>query len=177
MQKYFRREVIISAVVVGGGALLFAGLFYWFVHDLTSRGEKILVDRGLIAKRAEAIGVLAQLKRDAPAATAYQKSIDLILARQDELLLDFRQWLEGLARAHSLNMTFRFQGSEVLPQENTPGYAPFILNIGGTLDNILSFTQDIEGRASRFLVSIEGFDLQEGSDGYTLSTQGRVFFR
>jgi hypothetical protein len=177
MQKYFRREVLISAAFICVSILIFAGFFYWFAKDFDSRGNKILVDRGLISKKAEALAILAELKRDAPVAASYQKSIDLTLATQDQLILDFRQWLEGLARAHSLDITFQFQGNEVPPQEDALGYAVFRMSVGGALKNVISFTKDVEGRASRFLVSIDGFDLRESSGGYTVSIQGKVFFR
>jgi len=176
MQKYFRRHLIINLAAITVIILIFWAALSWLSLDVDSVVDKIVVDRTLIKKKAEAIGILAELKQTAPEAASYKKSVDAILPPQEQLL-DFPRWLDGLARARRLNIGFDFQGRETPPQDASPGYAAFILNIGGALTDILAFVKDLELQVPRYLIGIEGFDLKETGEGYQLSTRGRVFFR
>jgi len=145
-------------------------------RDLESEAEKTATDRILISKRAAALESLADLKRNSAKADAYKQAMDKILISQDQLL-DFPRWLEEAARIRRLALTFSFQGSEVQPQPNFPGYINFSLDLSGPIDDLTQFLKDFERQEPRFLVSLESFDFVRDGSIYRVLTRGKVFFR
>lgn len=171
-----RRGLAFYISLIGGGFLVAGVALWWFSNDIQSLAEKVVAERSRIERRAGAIEILASLKRDAPATEEYRRAIDLVLPSRDQLL-DFPRWLEGVARAHRLDVDFRFQGAQVAAGENVPGYVGFWMRTGGKLEEIVAFLKGLELENSRFLVSLDAFDIKEAAGNYELMSQGRVFFR
>ncbi len=176
MPNHFRRELIVSLAIVGGSILIFASILYFLSEDLSFQAEKVVADRALINQRAAILGALADLKKDASQADIYKRAMDKILVLQDQLL-DFPHWLDGLSRAHQVGLSFSFQGSQVPPQGETPGYIAFSLDLTGKLGDLIDFLKDVEFQSPRFLVSLDNVGLTKGDSAYRISSQGRVFFR
>ncbi|RJQ29869.1 hypothetical protein C4571_00405 [Candidatus Parcubacteria bacterium] len=176
MQKYLRREFFLSASIIVLSFVVFGVGVWWYGTSLEKVTKEILVDRLLLKKRTEAIGVLAQFKSEAPVAGAYQKAMDAILPAEDQLL-DFPRWIESIARARNLEAGFSFQGGAVPAQEDSAGYIGFTMSVNGSLSDIFGFVKDLELQTPRFLSSIDGFDLHGADAQYQFSSRGRVFFK
>lgn len=176
MPTYFRRELVISLAIIGGSIAVFALALYFLSKDVNFQEEKVVADRALINQRAAVLGALADLKRDAPRGDVYKRAMDKILVSQDQLL-DFPRWLDGLARVRQIGLNFSFQGSQVAPLEDSPGYIAFSLDLVGKLSYLIDFLKDIEFQSPRFLISLDNVDLTRSGSDYRILSQGRVFFR
>ncbi|MBU6500637.1 MAG: hypothetical protein KGJ89_04260 [Patescibacteria group bacterium] len=176
MQNNFRRELFINFGVIVAVILIFGAVFYWFTGELSSQANQIAADRTLISKRTSAIAVLADLKDNSAQANTYKQAIDKVLVSQDQLLT-FPNWLDSLARARQVTLSFSFQGNQTAPQGDSPGYIQFSINASGDLSNIISFIKDVEFQSPQFLVSLDGFSLSGAGSNYSVSLGGRVFFK
>lgn len=176
MPNRFRRELLISSLIVGTAVVAFGLAFYFLTNDLSSQAQKIVVDRASLAQRTILLSSLADLKRDAAEAAVYSQAMDKILVSQDQLI-DFPQWISDLARIRQVSLSFSFQGDQVPPQNGSLGYINFSLDASGNLDNLGAFVEDLELQAPRFLVVLDTVDLSGGGTAYRLLSQGRVFFR
>lgn len=176
MSGHFKKEMIISVIIVLGSILVFGTSLYFLAKSLKADATHISNDRLVIAHNASMLGVLAELKRDASQADLYQKAIEKILVPRDRLL-DFQRWLDGLRRVRQVDMNFAFVGSESAPTETFPGYISFSLDISGTLDNLTAFLKDIELQSTQFLVSLDTFDVSGSGSSYRIISRGRVFFK
>jgi len=176
MPNRFRRELLISLLIVGAAVVAFGLTFYFLTNDLDYQAQKIAFDRASLSQRTTLLSSLADLKRDAASAGVYRQAIDKILVSQDQLI-DFPQWISNLARIRQVSLGFSFQGDQVPPQNGSLGYINFSLNASGNLDNLGAFVEDLELRAPRFLVVLDAVDLSGGGTSYRLLSQGRVFFK
>jgi hypothetical protein len=176
MPNRFRRELLISSLIIGVAVVAFGLAFYFLVQDLDSQAQKIVSDRALLAQRTALLLSLADLKKDAGSAAVYRQAIDKILVSQDQLI-DFPQWISGLARIRQISLSFSFQGDQVPPQNGSLGYINFSLDASGSLENLGAFLEDVEFKAQRFLVVLDTADLSGGESGYRLLSHGRIFFK
>lgn len=176
MPTHFRRELIVSLAIMGGSIVVSALVLFLLSRDLQSQAEKVVADRALINQRAAVVAALASLKTDASRAELYKRAMDKILVSQDQLL-DFPRWLDGLSRVREIGLTFLFQGSQVAPQGDSPGYIAFSVDLIGKLNNLVDFLKDVEFQSPRFLVSLDSIDLTRNGSDYRILSQGRVFFR
>lgn len=176
MPDRFRRELLISLFVIIGGLLIFSATLYLLSSDLSARAEKIVADRALISQRSAALEFLAESKKNTPRADVYKQAMDRILVSQDQIL-DFSRWLDGLARVRQVGLSFSFQGGQVSPHGDAPGYIGFSLDLNGKLDDLTNFLKDIEFQSPGFLINLDNFDLSRNGSNYRILTQGRVFFK
>lgn len=174
--NHFKRELVISFSIIGGSIIVFGIVLYFLSKDLTSRANKLTVDRLFISQRAATIAALASLKTDAPKADMYLQAMSKFLVSQDQLF-DFPRWLDGIARSRQVGMNFSFQGSQTPPQGDMPGFISFSLDLSGELSNLVDFLKDIEFKSTRFLVAIDNFDLRRSDSGYRILANGKVFFK
>ncbi len=176
MQQHIRRQLWISlAVIFGAGLVFFLGT-YWFKSQISGVVFDIISQRDLMEQRATLTETLANLRREKQVADNYIRVLDSMVATKDELFLDFSRWLEGEALIYQVGINFNFQGAEVQPTEGSLGYAEFSLRLAGGLHNIVNFLKYLEVDSKRFLMTFNGFDFVKGSDGYNVSTGGRIFF-
>lgn len=177
MFKTFRRKVAWSVSIILGSILLFIGASFWLTKNIEEQTGHIVRQRALLQRFSQVASILAEFKRAAPIAAAYEVRVKTLLPSQENLL-DFPRWIDGLARARNVSLQFNFQGDQVLPRDDsTAGFLHFNANIIGQTENITGFIQDIEQRSPRYLIAFEGFELARSGAEYQLNIQGRVFFR
>ncbi len=174
-----KRKLLVNlGIIIGSFGLLGYGLF-WFSGRLDARTDEIIKARQFIDESKRGITAIAELQGKAVEADAYQKRMDLILPREDQLL-DFPRWLEGVAKVHQVAATFNFQGGQKPAEQNVPGYIQFTVAIDGRFDSILSFLKDIETNQRQFLAGFDHFELtRSGAIGvmYRMSVNGKLFFK
>lgn len=176
MEKKFKKEIWIGVGMILGSIAIFIAASTLLSGQMAVMSRQIAAARVAIAKRADLLANLAEIKSTSVEAAAYQKKINSLLPSQEQLL-NFPQALAPLASARGVSLSFSFSGTPTLPQSDSPGVATFTLDTSGTLDALELFLNDIEARATRFLISIDGFSLFQGGSGYALNIQGRVFFQ
>lgn len=175
MDKKFKKEVWIGVGAILGSIIIFLVASTLLSDQMAATSQQVAAARATIAKRADLLANLAEIKNTSAEAFKYQQKMNNLLPSQEQLL-NFPQVLSSLASAHTVSFSFSFRGTPTLPQGSSPGVASFSLDTGGTLDALKLFLNDIEVKATRFLISIDGFDLSQGGSNYTLNIQGRVFF-
>ncbi len=95
--------------MIFAGFVASAAAFYVLGIQLGSISAKIAREKGFMAQRTDAVGLLAELKKVAPEAEPYKQAMDSLLPTQDQLL-DFPRYLDALAKNYSLSVSFNFQG-------------------------------------------------------------------
>jgi hypothetical protein len=176
MDKKFKREVWIGVAVILGSIILFLVASALISDQMATTSKQVADGRALIAKRADLLANLAEIKNNTSEAAAYQQKINNLLPSQEQLL-NFPQILGSLASAHGVSFSFSFRGTPTLPKGTSPGMAGFTLDTSGSLDALNLFLNDIEVKATRFLISIDSLDLSQSGSGYALNIQGQVFFQ
>ncbi len=176
MQKSFKRELIIGISVIAGSILAFLLVSGYMTNNLSVLADNIAASRFLLAKRAELLENLADIKKSSSEATLYKQKMDALLPTQEQLL-NLPQILNGLASAHGVSFSFSFRGTPTLPQGGSPGSIIFAMDSSGSLDALLLFLNDIEPKATRSILSLDNFDLTKVDQGYHLVAQGRAFFQ
>lgn len=164
-----------AGIIVISIAALSAGL-YWLRSDVEFQADEIVSSRAFLARGAEVGQVLAELKKSAREAEIYQKAMDAILPAEEQLL-DFRPWLNGIANSHGVRIVVTLRTKNVIDSQNAIGEFIFDMEVEGTYEKILSFLDNIEESRSRFLISIDTFELQKSANGYRVLSRSRVFFR
>lgn len=176
MEKKFKKEVWIGTTVILGSIVIFLVASTLLSNQMAATSQQVADGRATIAKRSDLLANLAEIKNSSSEAAAYQQKINNLLPSQEQLL-NFPQVLGSLASAHGVSFSFSFRGTPTLPQADSPGVAGFTVDTSGSLDALSLFLNDIEAKATRFLISIDGFDLSQSGSGYALNIQGRVFFQ
>lgn len=176
MVEHFRRTIIWGIASIIGSIIVSGSLVYWLSFKLNGEAADVASDRNIIRSNSQLIEGLANIKSAAPEIGKYKQALDALLPMKDELV-NFSGWLDGLSRAHQVSENFSFQGNVVEASKTEAGYAGFSLNARGAYDNLISFLNDVESRAPRYLVSFDNFDLNREGAGYRISVRGRIFFR
>lgn len=176
MLNHFRRQVIVSLIIILGSAGVAIAAISWLKRDIQFQAGKIFDDKNLISKRVAILADLAELKKLTSKADAYKRAMNAIMLTHEDLL-NFPRRLEDLARVHRLGISFSFRGEEVKPQENKPGYVNFNVDVVGAVDNLISFIKDVEYRSLGFIATFDSVDFLKSGDNYKASLQGKVFFR
>jgi len=176
MEKKFKKEIWIGVGAILGSIIIFLIASTFLSGRMAEMSQQISSARATIAKRAELLANLAEIKNTSAEAAAYQQKMNNLLPPQEQLL-NFPQALSSLAAAHNVSFNFSFRGTPTLPQGSSAGIAVFSMDSSGSLDSLELFLNDIEVKATRFLISIDGFDLSQSGAGYALNIQGRAFFR
>lgn len=176
MEKSFKRELILGICLIAGSILAFLGVSSFLSGKLSEIATSITTSRFLLAKRAELLENLADIKKTSSEANTYKQKIDALLPTQEQLL-NLPQALNGLASAHKVSFSFTFKGTPTVPQASSPGWIAFAMDSSGDLNSILLFLNDIEPRSTRFILSIDNFDLSKVDQGYHLVAQGKAYFQ
>lgn len=176
MLNHFRRQVIISLIIILGSVGLAIAVISWLKKDIQTQVNKISSSKNLINKRVAILSNLAELKKMIPKADAYKKAMNAIMLTREDLL-NFPRRLEDLARIYNLGISFNFKGEEVKPQGNKPGYANFSIDVTGAIDKLINFIKDVEYKSLGFMATFEAVDFLKSGDNYKVNLQGKVFFR
>ena len=177
MAPHLHRQLWISFSIIVAGVLVAAIAFYFLTGDIAAATARIAADRALIYKQTGALGIVAQLKQEAPRAAAYQAAMDKLLPAQDGLI-GFNQWLSGIAAQHQVTASASFQSNTTPPSGATPGQTGFSLSASGGINNLIAFLADTESsKPPGFLLQVTSFDLTNQGGNYQLTGQGNLFFR
>ncbi len=175
MNGHFRRQIIISSTIILISFVVFSGGLYWLNNDLETQAERIINARSTVARRSSSLEALAELKRVAPRAEEYQRTMDRLLPTQDELI-GFGSWLENLGRVRQVSVDFSFEGGQTPSGENAPGFIPFSLRLSGGHENVVGLVGDLELTGTQYLISLGAIELTRNGSSYKISTSGYVYF-
>lgn len=176
MQNGFRKRILLGIGIILSTLVIFLAALNWLSSDVAARSKDLAATRRLVAERGQLIDVLASLKRNSAEVDSYRQQIESLLPAKEELI-NFPRWLDGLARASRIGLNFNFEGATTPPQPESAGATGFSLIADGSYDNLVIFFREVETKSRQFLLSLDGFDLNRTSDGYRVSTHGRVFFK
>lgn len=177
MEKDFKKEVIIGVGIIVGTIAAFFVFSAIMSSNLGGLSDKIIASKAILARRAELITNLAEIKKSNQETALYKQKINALLPPQEQLL-NLPQALQGSATSHGVTFSFSFQGAQTLPQANFPGLAPFSIDSSGKLEALLLFLNDIEPNATRYMIGIDNFDISRvDQDNYHLVLQGKAFFQ
>lgn len=176
MPNRFRRELLISALIIVGSIAVFGIGLYILSGVLDKEAADIADNRLTIARASAYLATLADLKKSSQAADRYRAAIEELLVPQEQLI-EFPGWLDGIARTRDVELRFSFSGSETQPQGDVLGFIGFSVDVNGSLDALTSFFREVESESQRFLVSIDTLTLIKIESGYAASSRGKVFFR
>jgi len=176
MKNSFKKQLWISFGFIFGAAAIASSAIYFLSGDLTAQADKIVTDKSLAAKQTAAVGVLGDLKTQAPIAAQYQAAMEKLLPTHDNLI-NFSQCLTSVGSSHHVSVSFNFQGGTTAATDAAAGSDSFSMNVTGASADILAFLTEIETQTQAFLISIDSFSLTNDAAGYRLSAAGKVFSR
>ena len=171
-----KREIIITSALVAGSLLLFMIAFWAIMGRIDTAVASIKLARATLKSNAQAVSALATLKQNAPQADQYEKQINLLLPKREELLGVTRA-IDAIARAHNVTFHFSFQNVNGPASLGVPGYVAFNLDADGKYEDVRDFWNDLESKTSRFVMRFGGISVEASGAGYKMSGQGKVFFR
>jgi hypothetical protein len=176
MKNSFKKQLWISVGVIVG-ALVVASLgLYILSNDIAGQTQKIVNDKTEAAQQAAVLGILAQLKSDAPVAATYTAAMNKLVPTHDDLI-EVPGWLNTLAANHNVSISFSFQGGNAPASESSFGTDGFTLSVEGAPSDIAAFLADMETNSPKFLLSVTSFNLMSNGSGYSLSVQGVFYSR
>ena len=177
MATSLRREFLVSFAIIITSVVVFLFGFQWLIGDLRFQSQEVANNRTLAERRSKMGEILADLRKIAPQMERYQSRIDTLLPNEEQIVFDFRPWLNSLAVSNGVRLNLGFQPKQIIDNESLIGYVPFALGLEGGYENILAFLKNLELNSPRFLTGLDKFEISKGPNGYQFSSQGRVFFR
>lgn len=172
----FKRAVRINAGIALGSMLIVGISSYFLVRYMQSTSEAITENRITISLAGSALDRFFALKRDAEVARRIQNDITALLPPQEQLL-SFPQFLDGIARSHTVGISFSFQGALTPSQAGSSGVVGFTLSVSGPLERIAQFLKTIEEKSTKFIVGFDSVDVTASGGEYRATMQGKVFFK
>lgn len=176
MDKKFLRNIIINIAIILAAIALFFVLANFLDSRITAIATETSSARAAQFRASKITEILAAYKSDAPRAKYYQDALSQFLPEQEQLL-DYPRYLEGIARVRNVGVTFNYQGEPVAATGPVAGYLSFTMEVSGPLSNTIDFLKDVELQGARFMVAIDTADITRMSDIYRISAQGRAFFK
>jgi hypothetical protein len=176
MGSHLNRQLWIGFSVIVASIAIAAIAFYLLTGHIDTAVAQIVADQALVEQQTGALGVVAQLKQQAPQAAIYQAAMDKLLPAQDGLI-GFTQWVSGIATQDQVTTSVSFQGSGAPSPGVSGGQTGFSISVGGGINNIIAFLNDIESKVPGFLLQLTSFDLTNQNGTYQLTAQGNLFYR
>jgi len=176
MKSRFAKQLWISFGAIVLSIIAASGALFYFAGDIDSQVEKISNDRLLAAESVAALGVLAQLEKDAPDAAKYAAAMDALVPTHDNLI-GVPAWISTIAAKDRVTASLSFLGNNTPASVSSPGTDGFSLVVDGALPDISTFIDDLESNSPQFLLSIGSVDLVSNGGSYRLTSQGMVFSR
>ncbi len=172
----FKKSLIINISIIVGVCLVSFLLIFYFQKKINMISEEIYKYKSELALYTLSISNLAKLKEISPQADLYFEKLKNLLPPKDKLI-DLSNFVSDNARASQVQLSFSFTGGGQAPQNDSPGFENFSINVSGEIENILKFLNLIEEKSSKFLINIKGFNLnQTDKNSYRFSGEGQVFY-
>src|ERR1044072_7744301 len=152
MPQHFRRYLLINSGIILASFLVCGLLYYFAAQLLSGKKEQIVTDRTAITRRSLEQENLSQLKAGAAEAETLQNDLNALLPTQDGLI-GFPQFMNTMARNHSLGLTFNFAAAPAAPGAGVAGTVSFFATLQGSADNIARFIDDVENKSTRYTVA------------------------
>ena len=176
MQDPFKKQLLIRSAIVAGTVVVAGVVVFFLAANLAVAADAITANRQTIMSQAEQLATLENLKQNAPVAEKYQAAMDQLLASQDGLLI-FPGQIAALGQTDGVTSDFSF-ASDITPSgADSPGSVGFSIDATGSVVNVIAFMKDLEVSAPVLLSQIDSFNLAGGQSGYTLTVEGKVFFK
>jgi hypothetical protein len=172
----FKKQLWISAAIIAASAVAAGIALYFLAGNIGALADKIIRTREAIANQSAEYGILASLKAGATNAVRYEAAIDKLLPSQDGVIL-FGSQVSDLSKRDGVSSNFSFQGDAVPAEASVPGNIGFTLSVTGPLASLSTFLEDLETKSPVVLSHINTIDLSQSGGSYTVSAQGRVFFK
>jgi hypothetical protein len=176
MNTTFKRNIIISSSIILGSFMVAALTLSYFTNAVAAKALVISADRSLISKQIGSLVSLSTLKAEQPQVAVYKDAIDSLLPTDDGVL-DFSQWVNGIAANDQVVAVISFTNTTNPASATKPGTTSFSIDATGSESAILAFMNDIESKSPGYLIKIAAFDLTYNNPGYEFKGQGTVFSR
>lgn len=111
---HLKRQLITSAAIILGSILAAAAILYFLVGNINATTGAIVRNESVINQQAGLLGVIASLKQQATQAIVYQTAMNQLLPTQNGLI-DFSQWVAGVAAQYQVTTSVSFQNDAVPP--------------------------------------------------------------
>lgn len=175
MKSRFKKQLWISIGVICIAVIAASVAMYYFSDSMTTQAATILADKNLLARQTTVLGVLADLKSQAPQAAQYTTAMNALVPTHDSLI-GFSDWVTKLGLRDNVSVSVSFNGQNVPASGSSLGTDGFAMTVVGASADTSTFFTDFE-KAQNFLVSISGFDFANSGPGYRITLQGKVFSR
>ncbi|MFH1246611.1 MAG: hypothetical protein V1489_02445 [Candidatus Liptonbacteria bacterium] len=169
-----RKEILVSAIIVGGSLVLFAAAFLFVSGRMDANVSRIESAQGAIQEHSAALESFAALKRDVPVAEKYQTQLTQLLPQPEELL-GFNRSIDQVARVYGVSFRASFQGGIAESGNGLPGSYGIGIEADGSYDNLRKFVSDLESKTSRYLMRFDSIKFSARESGYHIALQGKVF--
>lgn len=172
----FRRAVYVNAAVILGSFAIFLGAIWVVGQGIHEAGTRLVDQFSSYFNQSYAAERLLSLKQLEPQAQDLQRKMEILLPVQDQLL-NFPDFVKSIADAKQVQLSFNFNSANIVSPNSGPGSIAFTLTASGPLQNTQNFLDALESKTQRFWVGIDSVDFLRNGDSYTLTAQGKVFFR
>jgi hypothetical protein len=176
VKERFKKQLWISAGIIVLGVAIAAAALVFFSNDIAAQAKAITAARALVESKTDEVADLAALESGAPQAAQYQAAIDQLLPDQYSLVT-FPQWLAALGGKYNVTTDATLNGSVVAPGAGIPGNEGFTFSAEGSPDDLTAFLDDMNTKATGFLMSITSFSVANDGTNETMTGQGTLFFR
>ncbi len=176
MKTNFKTRLLINGGIIVVSIVFGVVAFVYLSRDLHSAADKFVSGRATTQANTAALGRLAELEHDAPAAAVYETAINTLLPTQSSLI-NTPPEVTALATADGVTANFSFQGNPSTPAEGSFGIVPFSLDVEGPMEQVTTFLSDFETKANGYLLNITSLSVLNSDSGAHLSAQGNLFFQ
>jgi Tfp pilus assembly protein PilO len=172
----FKKALYINILIV---AVILTGAFFltsYLQKEITKKSEEIYKYKSDLALYVASLSNLAKLKEVSPKADLYLIQLNKLMPSRDRLI-DLPGFIGDFARANQVQVNFSFRGGGKNPEDNSPGFENFSIDINGYMNNILNFLNATEESGPQFILNLGSFNLNQTSQGiYRFSSDGSVFY-
>ena len=171
------KRLWLSAGIIAASIVIAAAVLVFVSFDLSAEAGKIVSARAASQASTAALGRLAGLEHDAAVAATYQAAIHSLLPTQPQLIT-IPSLVAAAASEDGVTASFAFQGNPQAPPAGSIGTVPFSLTVQGPLSNEVSFLQDIETKATGFIVNFSSLTLENSNASSSqVVGQGVMYFQ
>ncbi len=172
----FYRQLFLNIGIISVTIVLAVVGLSLLLSDVGAKADLISKYRATTALRNTNLTAIVDLQKNAAEASVYQKAIDRLLPKQDDLI-GFPQKVQTLAASYNTNAQITFAGEPTSPANGVAGFVAFNLNVSGQLGDTLAFLKNLETQSPQFLVAIDTTDFSSDGSSGNITASGRVFFQ
>jgi len=177
MTSDFRKQIMSIGIAIGIISVIFWGFTFLLRANLS---HQLVLISDLAQKRETYVASsqgLSVLLKDWSVAQQYAQRVQNLVPKKDDLVLLSKQ-LESRARQKQISFSFSFNSEgEEKTQHQDVGSIGFSTTMEGSIQNILSFLQDLE--KTYYALQIKSFDISHNQSNPSLVRcfiTGRAFF-